>query len=79
MFKFEPKQLQQWISELPVVNTTLATRLLHDFFIEFNSFEMPGKLRLQALELLNPCISTMEGNVRNQIIKYGFPKEEKDL
>ncbi|MGR9037748.1 MAG: hypothetical protein ACU83O_14370, partial [Gammaproteobacteria bacterium] len=78
LFKFEAKQLEQWISELPVVNTSLASRRICDFIIEFNSYEMPGNSRLEALELLRPCLSTLEEDVRSRIIKYGFPKDEND-
>lgn len=78
LVEYEAKSLQHWISELPAGNPGLATRLLHDFIIESNTFEMPTELRLDMLERLHPSISAVEDNLRFRLTKTGFPKEEND-
>jgi hypothetical protein len=76
--EFETKALQQWIAELPTANPSLATRLLHDFLLDFNTVEMALQLRLDALELLRPSVHDIEDYLRSRLIKAGFPKEEND-
>ncbi len=76
--EFETKALQQWIAELPTANPGLATRLLHDFLLDFNTVEMALQLRLDALELLRPSVQDIEDYLRSRLIKAGFPKEEND-
>ena len=51
LIEFESKALQNWIAELPTANPGLATRLLHDLLIDFNTIEMTTQMRLDALEL----------------------------
>ncbi|MGZ4998356.1 MAG: hypothetical protein ACXV7E_07990, partial [Methylobacter sp.] len=58
--EFEAKALQHWVSELPTANPGLATRLLHDFLIDFNAVEMKFQLRLDALELLSSSVHDIE-------------------
>lgn len=76
--EFEAKALQHWVAELPTANPGLATRLLHDFLIDFNAIEMAIQLRLDALELLRPSVHVIEEYLRSRLIKTGFPKEEND-
>ncbi len=76
--EFETKALQHWVAELPTANPGLATRLLHDFLIDFNGIEMNVQLRLDALELLSPSVHVIEDYLRSRLIKAGFPKEEND-
>jgi hypothetical protein len=76
--EFEAKALQHWIAELPTANPGLATRLLHDFLMDFNTIEMSAQLRLDALELLSPNVYDIEDYLRSRLIKAGFPKEEND-
>ncbi|TRW94767.1 hypothetical protein [Candidatus Methylobacter oryzae] len=76
--EFEAKALQHWVAELPTANPGLATRLLHDFLIDFNTVEMGIQLRLDALELLSPSVHVIEDYLRSRLIKTGFPKEEND-
>jgi hypothetical protein len=77
--EFEAKALEQWLFELPTANPSLATKLIHDFIIEFNIIQMPLQLRLDALELVRPKILIIEEYLRSRLIKAGFPKEENDL
>ncbi|MGZ8161370.1 MAG: hypothetical protein ACXWTT_00720 [Methylobacter sp.] len=76
--QFETKALQQWVAELPTANPGLATRLIHDFIMEFNATEMAAQLRLEALELLRPSALVIEDYLRSRLIKAGFPKEDND-
>jgi hypothetical protein len=76
--EFEAKALQNWVAELPTANPGLATRLLHDFIMDFNAIEMTIQLRLDALELLRPSVNIIEDYLRSRLIKTGFPKEEND-
>jgi cyclic-di-GMP-binding protein len=76
--EFETKALQHWVAELPTANPGLATRLLHDFLIDFNAVEMGVQLRLDGLELLSGSVSVIEDYLRSRLIKSGFPKEEND-
>lgn len=76
--EFEAKALQSWLDELPTANPSLATRLLHDFLIDFNSLELPLTLRLDALETLRSTVLDIEEYLRSRLIRTGFPKEEND-
>ncbi len=76
---FEPKALEQWLFELPTANPGLATRLIQDFVVDFNTLKMPFQLRLDALELMRPKIIIMEDYLRSRLIRTAFPKEENDL
>jgi len=76
--EFEAKALQHWIAELPTANPGLATRLLHDFLVDFNAVEMKIQLRLDALELLSSSVHDIEDYLRSRLIKAGFPKEDND-
>jgi len=76
--EFEESALTSWIAELPTANVGLATRLMHDFIIEFNTIEMPSQLRLNALELLRPSVLILEDYLRSRLMRTGFPKEDND-
>jgi len=76
--EFEAKALQHWIAELPTANPGLATRLLHDFLVDFNTIGMSIQLRLDALELLKSSVHVIEDYLRSRLIQAGFPKEEND-
>jgi len=76
--EYEARPLQQWIDELPAANPGLATRLLHDLIIEFNTLSVSAELRMAALEQLRPSFLAIEENLRSRLTKTGFPKEEND-
>jgi len=76
--EFEENALTSWLAELPTANVGLATRLMHDFIIEFNTIEMPSQLRLNALELLRPSVLVIEDYLRSRLMRTGFPKEENE-
>lgn len=76
--EFEETALSSWVAELPAANMGLATRLMHDFIVEFNTLEMPSQLRLNALEYLRPSVLMIEEYLRSRLMRTGFPKEEND-
>jgi len=77
--EFEPKALAQWLFELPTANPGLATRLIQEFLIDFNTIKMPCQLRLDALEQIRPKVLIIEEYLRTRLMKAAFPKEENDL
>lgn len=76
--QFEEKALQHWIAQLPTANPSLASRLMHDFIIEFNTLEMEPQNRFVALEALRPSVQLIEEYLRSRFVKTGFPKEENE-
>jgi cyclic-di-GMP-binding protein len=76
---FEQKALEQWLFELPTANPSLATRLIQDFIVDFNTVKMPFQTRLDALEQMRPKVLIMEDYLRSRLIRTAFPKEENDL
>ncbi|MDP2903614.1 MAG: hypothetical protein Q8N96_11000 [Methylovulum sp.] len=76
--EFEPKVLEQWITELPIANPLLATRLFYEYIVDFNTVKIPAQLRLDVLELLMPSYHVVEDYLRSRLIRSGFPKEEND-
>lgn len=73
--EFEEKFLQQWISQLPVANPGLSTRLLYDLILEMNSLVMPPEFRMDSFELLQPVFRMVDGYLRSKILKGIFPKD----
>lgn len=76
--EFEEKFLLQWVSELPVANPSLSTRLLYDLITEMNSLMMPVQLRLDSLELLGSALSITVDFLRAKLLKGGFPKDTNE-
>ena len=76
--EFEVKILEQWIAELPTANLSMATRLIYDYIVDFNSIKMPVALRIDALEMLRPSYLAIEDFLRARMIKNEFPKDDKD-
>ncbi|MDD5276698.1 MAG: hypothetical protein PHR16_11530 [Methylovulum sp.] len=76
--EFEESILKQWISQLPIANAALASRLIYDFILEFNGLRMSAQLRLEVLELLRPSFLVIEDYLRSRLVKSGFPKDSND-
>ena len=75
---YEEETLRQWVTNLPVANPGLATRLFHDFITEVNKTEMKAQLRLETLETLKPSFFDIEDYLRARLSKAGFPKGENE-
>ncbi|MEQ1636145.1 MAG: hypothetical protein ABL903_05595 [Methylococcales bacterium] len=76
--QFTENVLRHWVEELPTANPSLATRLFHDFIIEFNQLEMDSALRLEALEILRPSYIIIEDYLRSRLTQSNFPKTPGD-
>lgn len=75
---YQEDTLRQWVTDLPVANPGLATRLFHDFIKELNKTEMDVQLRLDTLETLKPSFFDIEDYLRARLSKAGFPKGENE-
>ena len=75
---YEESALKQWIEELPVVNISLSTRLLHDFILESNKLVMSAQKRMSYLELLRASYLIMQDNLLSRLMSSGFPKSENE-
>lgn len=75
---YEKVTIDQWLSEFPSANHSLATRLFYDFIDDFNKVELPVEQRLEILELLRPNFLTIEDYLRSRLIQSGFPKGEDE-
>ena len=75
---YEKSAVSQWVSDLPVANPSLATRLFFDFLEELNTLEMPAQQRLEILELLRSQFLSIEESLRSRLIRSGFPKGENE-
>ena len=52
----QPKKLQSWVDELPLMNMGETSRLLYQFIQEVNRLQVPSAQRLQLLEVVRPAI-----------------------
>ncbi len=77
--ELEENILKQWIAQLPIANAVLASRLIYDFILEFNSLSMTAQMRLETLELLRPSFLAIEDYLCSRLVKSGFPKDSNDL
>lgn len=75
---YEIAAINQWVSELPTANPSLASRLFYDFVEAFNAVEMPAQKRLEILEILRPYFLTIEEYLQSRLILSGFPKGENE-
>jgi len=52
----QPKKLQAWVNELPLMNLGETSRQLYQFIQELNRFQVPTPQRLQLLEIIRPVV-----------------------
>ena len=52
----QPKKLQAWVSELPLMNMGETSRQLYQFIQELNRFQVPTPQRFQLLEIVRPVV-----------------------
>ena len=52
----QPKKLQSWVDELPLMNMGETSRLLYQYIQELNRLQQPSSQRLQLLEVIRPAI-----------------------
>lgn len=75
---YEKEAVIQWVSELPAANPSLATRLLYDFILSFNTVELEAQHRLDVLEIIRPHFIEIEDYLRSRLIRAGFPKGDNE-
>ena len=75
---YEESTVKQWVDELPVVNISLATRLLHDFIHESNQLVMSAPKRMSYLEVLRTSYLVIEDGLQSRLMTSGFPKSENE-
>lgn len=52
----QPKKLQAWVAELPLMNMGETSRQLYQFIQELNRFQVPTPQRFQLLEIIRPVV-----------------------
>jgi cyclic-di-GMP-binding protein len=52
----QPKKLQAWVSELPLMNMGETSRQLYQYVQELNRFQVPTPQRFQLLEIVRPVV-----------------------
>lgn len=52
----QPKKLQAWVDELPLMNMGETSRLLYQYVQELNRLQVPAPQRLQLLEIVRPTV-----------------------
>lgn len=66
----QPKKLQAWVEELPLMNMGETSRLLYQFIQELNRLQLPSPQRLQLLEVIRPavlnCCTSLSKHYLNQ-------------
>lgn len=75
---YEITAIEQWVSELPAANLSLATRLFHDFIEKLNAVDIPAQQRIDILEIIRPQFIVIEDYLRSRLILSGFPKGENE-
>ena len=50
----QPKKLQAWVNDLPLMNMGETSRQLYQFIQELNRFQVPTPQRFQLLEIIRP-------------------------
>jgi hypothetical protein len=52
----QPKKLQAWVDELPLMNMGETSRQLYQFIQELNRLQLDSRVRFQLLEVVRPVI-----------------------
>jgi cyclic-di-GMP-binding protein len=52
----QPKKLQAWVNELPLMNMGETSRQLYQYVQELNRFQVPTPQRFQLLEIIRPVL-----------------------
>jgi len=75
---YEKDAVNQWVTDIPSANPSLATRLFYDFMEGINTVEMSPQQRLEVLETLRPHFLIIEDYLRSRLIRSGFPKGDNE-
>lgn len=52
----QPKKLQAWVNDLPLINMGETSRQLYQFIQELNRYQVPTPQRFQLLEIVRPVV-----------------------
>ncbi|MAT66309.1 MAG: hypothetical protein CMN57_11775 [Gammaproteobacteria bacterium] len=76
-FDTRPAQLEQWINQLPILNTGETTRQLFSALIEMNQLDIGAQQRFRALELLRPSIINVLLAMQKHYVGQPLPLADK--
>lgn len=78
-FDTSPAAINQWIADLPIINTGKTRELLGQALEEINTLDIKPTDRYAAVELLSVPVLCVSGALKNEILGKHVPLLEKDL
>ncbi|MBT8127231.1 MAG: hypothetical protein HKP12_04500 [Gammaproteobacteria bacterium] len=76
-FASHPRKLKKWLAELPYSNMGEMTRQLYSALRDLNRQMMPGKHRLEDMEMLREPLRNIFSNLEKHFINRTLPLPEK--
>ena len=76
-FASHPRKLKKWLAELPHANMGEMTRQLYSALRDLNRQMMPGKHRLEDMEMLRDPLRNIFNNLEKHFINRTLPLPEK--
>ncbi|EKF75961.1 hypothetical protein A11A3_00665 [Alcanivorax hongdengensis A-11-3] len=73
----QPKKLQQWVDELPIMNMGETARQLYQFIQELNRLQIDSRQRLQLLEVVRPSIDHVSHTLEKHYLNQSLVLPEK--
>jgi hypothetical protein len=78
IFDTRPRAVQQWISDLPMVNLGETSRLLFKTLIDTNRMQINADERLQMLEQFREPLNYVSDSLNKHFISTAFPLPTKN-
>ncbi len=76
-FLANPREVEAWISGLPMANIGETSRQIFKMIVEFNRLEIPNTSRIKIAELLRRPIRYLSDNLRKYYFDTAFPLSAK--
>ena len=76
-FFLNDKDLDAWVSHLPIANVGETSRLIFQTLRDFNRTVMPSRRRLQSVEHFRAPLSYISTNLSKHYLGSGFPLSDK--
>lgn len=73
----QPKKLQQWVDDLPVMNMGEMARQLYEFIQELNRLQLDSRQRFQLLEIIRPSILMVCDSLQKHYLNQALVLPEK--
>ncbi|MDX1802702.1 MAG: hypothetical protein R3292_01390 [Alcanivorax sp.] len=73
----QPKKLQKWVDELPIMNMGETARQLYQFIQELNRLQIDSRLRFQLLEVVRPSILHVSHSLQKHYLNQSLVLPEK--